>query len=197
MAMSTLCDLCQQIFQGRWIEKEAWELAVSLSSLHTASSDDSLDATQIDTNNSSADSGWYEGPDWVRVADGGSDADDLSLLPAESLISPHHHSIARLEHSALSGCCLCAALADVVRDKLSRLEDSTENYVSQLSAIAIVRQARDACDVENSLVLAISYFLDGKIEEDSYGFSVELILLPPQTARWPGRDRRIKNWQTF
>ena len=183
MALSTLCNLCQQIFEGRWIENDAWELSSDttphrIEDLDGVSeySPEAISYSQPDLA-SSFDYHWS--PDWVKVIDGELDASD-----AASTLSPPYHTITDLQESARNGCSLCTAFADLVHDKLKALDDSTEEFVSRLSGIVIVRPSQDACDVSNSLVLEISYFVDGTIEEDSCCFSVDLLLLSHQSEHF-------------
>lgn len=186
--LSNLCSLCQQIFEGKWVEKESWELENSATARGIIDLDDTSGETLERADSSSADTTssfeehWYESPDWLKLVGGTSDTISSFELNAKLLYSPPHHHITELETSALNGCALCEVLANSIRDKRDELSESTKDNISRLSGIAIVRPSQWACDVEDSLVLQITYFVDGKVEKEAYSCSVDVLLLPYQST---------------
>jgi len=82
-----------------------------------------------------------------------------------------HHTASNLEQSAPNGCSICSTIVDLVRYKIDELD-----YYRR-SGIAIIRSSEDPCD-EDSLVLEILYFVDGKVEQKASRLRADLLLLP-------------------
>jgi hypothetical protein len=188
LPLATLCEFCQQIFEGEWVEKEAVDFTVTssnstrqieeLGECSGPNREESI-GSQMDKDPFSGD-GWYERPDWVKMV-----AADIDTCVEASLektcLSPQHHTIAGLEQSARNGCHLCTILVDIVRREIQQLEESTDEVLSRLVGIIIVRPSNEDSDGQESITLEISYFIDGRVEEEAYVFSVDTLLIPHQS----------------
>ena len=188
LPLAELCELCQQIFEGQWMEKELLELATGSNATNRAGDPgECLEQNRVDNISSQTDTasfsveGWYENPDWVKVMVADTEIGNAASLENVSFLSPQHHTIAELEQSARNGCNLCRTLVDIVRDKTHELEEPIKKVLPQLLGIVIVRPYNNVGDNQESIVLEISYFIDGKVEQETYGFSVDILLLPCQS----------------
>ncbi|MCJ1466391.1 hypothetical protein MMC07_005010 [Pseudocyphellaria aurata] len=150
------------------------------------------------------DSYFYEKPDWVK---------DISFDRARELsqqnrlfCSPLHYSVKDLEVSARNGCHLCSLFWDQLLHNLKNMTKADEAKLQQAKGLIIVRPRPNPLEgntdrqAPQSLVLAVSYFVDGNCErQSSYILSLEFDIyvtdsikdcfpqLLPSTPRIPNR----------
>lgn len=184
--MATLCTKCQSIFEGEWMEKPNAELESDSSSIsgakeiHAGETDTAIHSDSED--DSTTDSYFYESPDWVKKSDTNPGTNDEEN--SNSFTSPQHHSVPDLKLSSDSGCDLCTLLNDIV---LGRVDEIDEADIPRAMGIVIVRPAPELSELQESIVLALSYFLDGELKQDAYLFGIEIILIPKPDA-YTGRS---------
>jgi hypothetical protein len=204
---AALCELCKQIFEGCWVSKESLQLRgqnnpTGLTEEPISSALRETESWPGDDTNSS-DDGFYEEPDWVKLV-AANESDCASLVP-QNYYSPTHHNIEMLERSAKSGCYLCTIFWDLVHDMVHELEGPKKEEIDRLMGVVIARPNQEESFEEDIIQLELSYFVDAKLKQDAFAFTVGIILWrftrmffprlsSPRTEpadSWPNRGARL------